>query len=99
MLLWRELKLPVISSARLFEDHIVYQMENIVSGLANKSEVHIERSHQDGKRSEKIYCGLTNFKQSQFSQLKNNDMMTNPQVKLKSEQINNESKKNLKRKK
>ena len=99
ILLWRELELPVTLSAHLFEDHIVYQMENIVSGLANKSEIHIERSHQDGKRSEKIYCGLINFKQSQVSQLKISDMMTNPQVKLKSEQINNESKRNLKRKK
>ena len=99
MLLWRELKLPVISSARLFEDHIVYQMRNIVEGLADKSEDHTERAHQDGKRSERIYCGLINFKQSQVSQLKNNDMMTNPQVKLKSEQIKTESKRNLKRKK
>ena len=87
MLLWEELKVPVTPSADLVEDHIIYQMENIVSGLANKSEVHIERSHQDGKRSEKIYCGLTNFKQSQISQLKNIDMMTSPQVKLRSEQI------------
>ena len=41
-----------------------------VGGLADKSEDHIERAHQDGKRSEIIYCGLTNFKQSQVSQLK-----------------------------
>ena len=57
MLLWRELKLPVTPSARLFKDHIICQMENIVSGLADKSEDHIERSHQDIKRSEIIYCG------------------------------------------
>ena len=72
-------------------------MENIVGGLADKSEDHIERDHQDGKRSEKIYRGLTNFQQSQISQLKCNDMMTNVQVKLKSEQIKHESKRNLKR--
>ena len=40
-------------SVHLFEDHIVYQMKNIVDGLADKSEDHIERGHQDGKRSEK----------------------------------------------
>ena len=50
--LWRELKLSVTPFAHLFEDHIVYQMENIVGGLANKSEDHIDRAHQDGKRSE-----------------------------------------------
>ena len=82
----RELKLPAIPSTHLFEDYIIYQFENIVGGLADKSEDHIERDHQDGIWSEKNYCWLTNFKQSQVSQLKNNDMMTNPQVKLKSEQ-------------
>ena len=30
ILLWRELKLPVTLSAYLFEDHIVYQIENIM---------------------------------------------------------------------
>ena len=64
ILMWRELKIPVTLSAHLFEDHIVYQMENIIGGLADKSEDHIERDHQDGKRSERIYCGLTNFQQS-----------------------------------
>ena len=96
--MWRELKIHVTHSAHLFEDYIVYQMENIVGGLADKSEDHIERVHQDGKRSERIYCGLTNFQQSQISQLKCNDLMTNPQVKLKSEQMKHESKRNLKRK-
>ena len=98
MLLWRELKLPVTPSAHLFEDHIVHQMKNIGGGLADKSENYIERACQNGKRSERIYCGLINFKQSQISQIKINNMMTNPQVKLKSEQIKNESKRNLKRK-
>ena len=87
MLLREELKLPVTPSAHLFEDHIVYQMENIVGGLADKGKDHIEGSQQDGKRSKSIYCGLNNFNQSQVSQLKNIDMMTSPQVKLRSEQI------------
>ena len=98
MLLWRKLKIPVIPSTHLFEDHIVYQMEKNVGRLADKSEDHIERDHQDGKRSERIYCGLTNFQQLQISQLKCNDLMTNPQVKLKSEKIEDETKRNLKRK-
>ena len=58
--------------------------------FADKSIDHIERYHQDCTRSEKIYCGLINFK--------SNDIVTSPQVKLKSEQIKNESKRNLKRK-
>ena len=76
------MKLHEIPSAHLFENHIVYQMENVVGGLANKSKDYIEGSHQDGKLSEIIYCGLTNFKQSQDSQLKNNDMMVNYQEKF-----------------
>ena len=61
ILLLRELKLPITPSTHLFEDHIIYQMTNIVGGLADKSEDHIERAHQDGKCSERIYCGLINF--------------------------------------
>ena len=41
MLLWRELKLPMTPSTHLFEDHIAYQMENSVGGLADKSEDYI----------------------------------------------------------
>ena len=55
ILIQRELKIPVTTSVHLFEDHIVYQMENIVGGLADKSEDHIERSYQDGKRIKLIY--------------------------------------------
>ena len=98
MLLWRQLKIPVTPSAHLFEDHIVYQMENIVGGLADKSEDHIERAHQDGKRSERKYCGVVNFQQSQISQLKCNDIITNRFVQLKSEQIKIETTRKLKRK-
>ena len=98
-MLWRiELKLHVTLSSHLFEDYNVYQMKNIVGGLAGKGEDRVERTHQDGKRSERIYCRLTNFKLSQISQIKSNDMMTNPQVKLRSKQIKNESKRKLKRK-
>ena len=48
-------------------------MKNIVVGLDDKSEDHIEKAHQDGKRSERIYCGLTIFQYYQMSQ--KNDMM------------------------
>ena len=44
----RELKLSVTPSVHLFEGHIVYQMKNIVSDLADKSEDYTERAHQDG---------------------------------------------------
>ena len=37
MLLCRNLKLSITSSAHVFEGHIVYQMKHIVSGLADKS--------------------------------------------------------------
>ena len=98
MLLWRKLKITVTPSAHLFEDHILYQMKNIDGGLTDKSEDHIERAHQDGKRSERKYCGVTNFQQSQISQLKYNDLITNCTVILKSNQIKNETKRKLKRK-
>ena len=86
------MKIFVTLSANLFEDHIVYRMKNIVGGLADKSEDHIERAHQDGKRSERKYCEVTNFQQSQISQLKCNDLITNRIIILKSKQIKNETK-------
>ena len=46
----------------------------------------------------KEYIALINFQQSRSSQLKNNDMMSNPYVKLTFNHIKNESKINLKRK-
>ena len=69
----------------MFEDHIVYQIKNSMGGLPDKNEGHIERAHKDGERIEMFFCELTNFQLSQMSQLKNNDMMTNPKVKLKSD--------------
>ena len=42
-------------------------MKKNVSELAHKSEDHMERNHQDSKRRERIYCGLTNVQQSQIS--------------------------------
>ena len=79
------------------EGYIVHQMRFCVDDLSDKSENYIERGHLDGKRNKRIYSGLTNFQQSQISQLKNDDIMTNPQAKLKFEQIKEERKRNLKR--
>ena len=61
MLIYRETKLPVKPSAHLLKDHIVHKRINCVVGLADKSEGRIRRVHQDGKRSEIKFCGLTNF--------------------------------------
>ena len=53
-------------------------MENEMGYLADK--IHTERGYQDGKRSEKMYCRIINVQQFQISQLKSNDMMTNPKL-------------------
>lgn len=45
-------------------------MKDIAGGLADKSEDHTERGYQGAKSSERIYCELLNFRQSQISQLK-----------------------------
>ena len=70
------------SLANLLEDHIVYQMKNIVGGLADKKEDYIERAYQDRKCSESIYYGLTHFIVSNLT-LEKNDTITDPKVKLK----------------
>ena len=95
MLLWRKLKTPVTSSANLFEDHIMYQLKILSVVWLIKRKI---KSHQDGKRSERKYCGVTNYQQSQISQLKCNDLITNRIVKLKSKQIKIETTRKLKRK-
>ena len=70
MLVWRDLKLPLSSSARLFEGHILNQISSIEGGIANKTEDHIELCHQIDKRLERRYKGVTDFTQSQTSQIK-----------------------------
>lgn len=44
-------------------------MRNIIGGLAEKTEDHIERAHQDGMRIARSYIDVTNFRQSQTSQV------------------------------
>ena len=70
MLLQRDLKLPVSSSARLFEGHILNQISSIEGGIANKAEDHIELCRQIDKPLERKYKGVTDFTQSQTSQIK-----------------------------
>ena len=70
ILLWRDLKLPVSSSACLFEGHILNQISSIEGGIANKAEDRIELWYQIDKRLERKYKGVTDFTQSQTSQIK-----------------------------
>ena len=62
--LWRELKLPVISSNHLLEDYILNQMSSIEGGIADKTKDHIESIHQVGERLEGRYQYITDFTQS-----------------------------------
>ena len=61
MILWIKLKLPVTPSAHLLEDRILTQINSIDGGIADKTEDHIERSHQVGKRFEQRYKCVTTF--------------------------------------
>ena len=87
MILWRELKLPITPSAHLLKYHILNQMETIEGGIANKTEDHIETSHQHGKRFEPRYKCVTDFTQLQTSQIKLKYLLSNPIVEMKSEQV------------
>ena len=63
IILWKELKLSVTPSAHSLENHILKQMNYIDGGIADKTEDHIERSHQVGKRFEQRYKYVTDFTQ------------------------------------
>ena len=90
--MWRELKLPVTVSTHLLEDHTLNQMSSIEC-IVGKTEDHIERSYQIGKRLERKYqCYFT---QSQTSQIKFQVLLSNPIVKMKSEEIKEETKRNM----
>ena len=89
--MWRELKLQVTPSDYLLEDHILNQMSSVEGGIANNTEDHIEKSHQVGKRLERIYQCVTDFTQSQTSQIKVQYLLSNPIVETKSEQIKEET--------
>ena len=85
MFQWKDLKLLVTPSARLLEDHILNQMSSIEGGIADKIEDYIERSHEVGKRLERMYQCVTDFTQSQSSQIKLQDLLSNHIVEVKSE--------------
>ena len=88
---WRDLKLPVTPSSRLSKDYIMNQMGSIVGGIADKIEYHIERSHQVGKRLERKCQCVTAFAQSQTSQIKAHDLLSNPIVEIKLEKVKEET--------
>ena len=67
------------------EDHILNQMSSIEGGIADKIEDYIERSHEVGKRLERMYQCVTDFTQSQSSQIKLQDLLSNHIVEVKSE--------------
>ena len=92
MLLWRYLKLPVTPSAHLFEDHILNQINSIEVGIADNTEVHIELSRQIGKRLKRRYKGVAYFTRSQNTQIKVQDLISNPFVEMKPEQVKNKNK-------
>ena len=83
MRLWRYLKLLVTLSVHLFEDHTIYQMENIIDDLADKSEDHIKWPHQDGMRMPGTYSRITHFCQSQTPQVQLCEMLSNLILKTK----------------
>ena len=87
MLLWRDLKLLVTPSAYLFEDHMLNQMSSIEDDISDKTEDRIEVSHQAGKRLERRYKDVTDFTQSQTSQIKLQDLIYNPFVEIKLEHV------------
>ena len=60
----RELKWPITPSVRLLENHIMNHMISIQCGIADKTEDHIEKSHQIGKRFERRYQCVTDITQS-----------------------------------
>ena len=85
--LWKELKLPVTPFAYSLKKHILNEMSSIEGGIYNKTEDHIERSHQVGKRLERRYQGVTDLTQSQTSQIKLQYLLFNPLVEIKLEQV------------
>ena len=65
-------------------------------GIADKTEDHIERIHQVGKRFDQRYKCVTDFTQSQTSQIKLQDLLSNPIVEMKSEEMKIETSRKFK---
>ena len=81
------IKNSTYSISSLLEDHILNQMITKNGGIADETGDHIERSHQVGKCFDQRCKYVTDFTQSQTSQIKLQDLLTNPIVKMKSEEI------------
>ena len=96
--MWRELKLQVTPSDYLLEDHILNQMSSVEGDIADNTEDHIDKSHQVGKGLERIYQCVTDFTQSQTSQIKLQYLLSNPIVETKAEQVKEEISRKFKRK-
>ena len=73
-------------------------MSSVKADIADKTKDHIELSHQIGKRFERRYKGVTDLAQSKTSQTKLQDILSNPIIEMKSEQVIKETSRNLKRK-
>ena len=73
-------------------------MSSIECGISDKTKDHIERSYQLGKPFKKISQCVTNFTQSQTSQIKLQDLLSNPIIEMKSEQVKEEISRKCKRK-
>ena len=85
MILKRKSNVPVTPSTRLLKDHILTKMNSIDGGIADKTENHIERRHQVAKCLEQRYKCVTDFTQSQTSQINLQDLLSNPIIEIKSE--------------
>ena len=71
----------------MLDDHILNEMRSMEDGISNKTEDHIERSYQVGKRLERKYQGVNDFTHSQSLQIKVQDLLCNPLVEMKLEQV------------
>ena len=66
-------------------------MNSIDGGITDKTGDHTERSHQVGKRLERKCQCVTDFAQSQTSQIKSQNLLSNPIVEIKLDQVKEET--------
>ena len=92
------IKTSSYSISSLLDDHILKQMITIKGDIADNTEDHIERSQQVGKRYERRCKYVTDFTQAQTSQIKIQNLLSNPIVEMKSDEIKIETSRNFKRK-
>ena len=73
-------------------------MSSIEGDIADKTEDHVERSHQVDKRFERRYKYVTHFTKAQTSKIKLQELLYNPIVEMKSEQVKVKTSRKFKRK-